>query len=145
MVGSTLPSHCTSMGRVLLAAADEPGRAAWLAAAALDRRTERTLVDKPALGAELACVAEQRWSLVEEELELGLRSLAVPVRDRSGATVAALNVATFSAAHSAEYLIDRYRSEEQTYELQSLMRISYAVICLTKKTQQSQHNTNLRE
>src|SRR3546814_8116644 len=88
MVGSTLPSHCTSMGRVLLAAADEPGRAAWLAAAALDRRTERTLVDKPALGAELACVAEQRWSLVEEELELGLRSLAVPVRDRSGATVA---------------------------------------------------------
>src|SRR3546814_17733126 len=70
--------------------------------------TQRTLGDKPALGAELARVAVHRWSLVEKELELGLRSLAVPVRDRSGATVAALNVATFSAAHSAEYLIDRY-------------------------------------
>ena len=108
MVGSTLPSHCTSMGRVMLAAADEEVRAAWVGGAALERRTDRTLTDRAALRAELDVVAGQRWSLVEEELEIGLRSLAVAVRDRTGAVVAALNVATFSAAHSAAHLIEHY-------------------------------------
>src|SRR3546814_3423243 len=83
-----------------------------------------------ALRTELVAVGERRWSLVEEELEVGLRSLAVPVRDREGQVLAALNVATFSDAH---------RSEEHTSELQSLMRISYAVFCLKKK----KHKNNI--
>jgi IclR family pca regulon transcriptional regulator len=111
MVGSTLPSFCTSIGRVLLAALGEAERAAWLSTVTLERRTERTIVDRDRLGAELGTVAEQRWSLVEEEFEPSLRSLAVPVRDREGAVVAALNVATFSHAHSREHLLDSYLPE----------------------------------
>src|SRR3546814_7032495 len=61
-----------------------------------------------ALRTELVAVGERRGSLVEEELEVGLRSLAVPVRDREGQVLAALNVATFSDAHSREDLIERY-------------------------------------
>ncbi|ATE63623.1 IclR family transcriptional regulator domain-containing protein [Rhizorhabdus dicambivorans] len=106
MVGSTLPSHCTSMGRILLAAMDEDERERWLSAALLEPRTERTITSPERLRAELASVAEQRWSLVEEELEPGLRSLAVPVRDRDGTVVASLNVATFSHAHSRERLLE---------------------------------------
>ncbi|MBJ7437761.1 MAG: helix-turn-helix domain-containing protein [Sphingopyxis sp.] len=111
MVGSTLPSHCTSMGRILLAARDSGEREAWLAGTTLERRTDRTITDKTRLRDEFVAVAEQRWSLVEEELEPGLRSLAVPVRDRSGAVVAALNVATFSGAHNREDLIENYLPE----------------------------------
>lgn len=111
MVGSTLPSHCTSMGRVLLSALEPTQLEPWLADAPLEKRTERTIVDRNLLRAELASVAEQRWSLVEEELELKLRSLAVPIRDREGAIVAALNVATFSHAHSRDHLVDIYLPE----------------------------------
>src|SRR3546814_6248782 len=128
------------MGRILLSALSADLREEWLSHTVLEPRTERTIVSADALRAELDIVAEQRWSLVEEELEPGLRSLAVPVRDRDGNILAALNVATFSHAHSREYLMEKYlpdlraaRSEEHTSELQSLMRTSYAVFCLKKK------------
>src|SRR3546814_18672625 len=102
MVGSTLPSHCTSMGRVLLASLAPCETERWLARAALEPRTERTIVSPDALRTELVAVGERRWSLVEEELEVGLRSLAVPVRDREGQVLAALNVPPFPAAHTPE-------------------------------------------
>lgn len=111
MVGSTLPSHCTSMGRVLLAAIEPAERAGWLADAVLESRTAKTIVDREHLAQELAQVAEQRWSLVEEELEPELRSLAVPIRGRDGAVVAALNIATFSHAHSRDDLLGEYLPE----------------------------------
>lgn len=111
MVGSTLPSSCTSMGRILLAALGEGEREGWLESATLDPRTERTITDRNALRAELRAVAEQRWSLVEEELEPDLRSLAVPIRDREGTVVAALNIATFSHAHSREHMLNAYLPE----------------------------------
>lgn len=81
-----------------------------MATASLDRRTERTIVDCDLLRAELLFVAGQRWSLAEEELE-PKRSLAVPVRDREGAVVAALNIATFSHGHSRDHLLDTYLPE----------------------------------
>lgn len=111
MVGSTLPSHCTSMGRVLLSALPEEARDAWLADADLDARTDRTIIDKSQLAALLDEVAEQRWSLVEEELEKGLRSLAVAIRDRDGTVVAALNTATFSGAHTRADLLENFLPE----------------------------------
>lgn len=111
MVGSTLPSHCTSMGRVLLAALDGEDQARWLAGAILEARTPRTITDPDRLRSELRQVSDQRWSLVEEELEPELRSLAVPVRDHEGTVIAALNIATFSHAHSRAHLIDNYLPE----------------------------------
>lgn len=108
MVGSTLPSHCTSMGRVLIAALGRETSEEWLSDAVLERRTEHSIVDTDGLRDVLRSVAKQRWSLVDEELELGLRSLAVPVRDHDGMVIAALNVATFSHAHSREHLLQRY-------------------------------------
>lgn len=111
MIGSTLPSYCTSMGRVLLAALPSAERTAWLARATFVARTSRTLTDPAELGSELDHVGAQRWSLVDGEFEPDLRSLAVPVRDRDGVVVAALNIATFSHAHSREDLLDRYLPE----------------------------------
>jgi IclR family transcriptional regulator, pca regulon regulatory protein len=91
-VGSRLPVACTSMGRVLVASASDPVRAAFLARARLVRHTPYTIVDKARLKAALDRVRQQGYAIVDQELELGLRSLAVPVRRPDGLVVAAINV-----------------------------------------------------
>lgn len=91
-IGSVLPSFCTAMGRVLLAALGKDALGAYLDRAPFPARTPHTIVERAALEAELDRVRAQGWCLVDRELELGLRSIAVPVRNRRGQTVAALNV-----------------------------------------------------
>jgi IclR family pca regulon transcriptional regulator len=93
-VGARLPAWCTSMGRVLLAGLSEAELAGFLAAVRMEPLTPRTIVDRAALSEEIARCGRQGFSLVDEELEIGLRSIAVPVRDRAGRVVAALNVST---------------------------------------------------
>jgi IclR family pca regulon transcriptional regulator len=88
-VGTRLPAYATSMGRVLLA--DLP--AARRTLGELRPLTSRTLTDPRALARVLTDVRTQGHALVDEELEEGLRSIAVPVRDRTGRVVAALNTA----------------------------------------------------
>jgi IclR family pca regulon transcriptional regulator len=96
-VGARLPAWCTSMGRVLIAGLPEDQRTAFVAAAALEPLTPRSITDRAALAAEIDRCARQGFSLVDEELEIGLRSIAVPIRDRSERVVAALNVSTQSS------------------------------------------------
>ena len=91
-VGSLLPAYCTSMGRVLLAALPEDEARARLARAPLQRFTPHTIIDRDALGEILNGVRRQGFALVDQELEIGLRSLAVPVFGGGGKVVAAMNV-----------------------------------------------------
>ncbi len=93
-VGSRLPAWCTSMGRVLLADLSPEALAAHLAAADIRPLTPKSLTDRAALAAEIRRCGAQGYALVDEELELGLRSIAAPIRDRAGRTTAALNVST---------------------------------------------------
>ncbi len=101
-VGTRLPAFCTSMGRVLLAdlAAEDLDR--FLAKAEIRRLTGRTVTDRTALRAAILTAKSDGHALVDEELEPGLRSIAVPIRDRTGHTVAAINVSTQSARLSAQ-------------------------------------------
>jgi len=92
MPGSRLPAFCTSMGRVLLAARPEAEVAALLNAAPLVPRTPRTQTDPAAILDELARVRAQGYALIDQEVEMGLRSIAVPIRNARGVTVAALNI-----------------------------------------------------
>ena len=87
-IGTRFPAYATSMGRVLLAGS--PQSAVDAAASTLPALTERTLTDPAALRAELARVEEQGWSLVDGELEPGLRSIAAPLHARDGSVVAAI-------------------------------------------------------
>lgn len=91
-VGTRFPAHATSMGRVLLAGQDARQLEHYFRTARPQRLTERTIVDRAALEADLRRVRAQGWALVDQELEIGLRSVAAPVTDRSGRTVAAVNV-----------------------------------------------------
>ncbi|XUL90257.1 IclR family transcriptional regulator domain-containing protein [Streptomyces galilaeus] len=99
-VGTRFPAYATALGRVLLSDAPPPTLRQSLAD--LRPLTPRTLTDPGALSAALEQVRSQGYALVDEELEAGLRSLAVPVRDRTGRVVAALNTATHVARRPAE-------------------------------------------
>ena len=96
-VGGRLPAAVTASGRVILAAADDGVRARFLARARLVRHTPHTIVDRKALRAELDRVRAQGYALVDQELELGLRSIAVPIVRRDGAVQAALNLGVQAA------------------------------------------------
>jgi IclR family pca regulon transcriptional regulator len=91
-VGSRLPAYCTSMGRVLLANLASEQLDAYLKAVTLTRFTDRTIVSVAKLKAVLELVRRNGYAIVDQELELGLRSLAVPIRNSMGEVLAALNV-----------------------------------------------------
>lgn len=92
MPGSRLPAYCTSMGRVLLAAAGEETALRLLQASQLVARTDYTVTNIDALMAEIAKVNERGFASINQEVEIGLCSLAVPLKAANGRTLAALNV-----------------------------------------------------
>jgi IclR family transcriptional regulator, pca regulon regulatory protein len=90
-VGTRLPAYATSMGRVLLAGLSDDQLEAYLGAATLAPLTERTIVDRDQLRAELARTRIRGWCMVDQELEHGVRSIAVPIHDAGGRVLAAVN------------------------------------------------------
>ncbi|MFF2473608.1 IclR family transcriptional regulator C-terminal domain-containing protein [Streptomyces sp. NPDC058066] len=105
-VGTRFPAFATSMGRVLLADLAPAERAAFLARADLAPLTPRTVTGADRLGALLDDVRHRGHALVDGELEEGLRSVAVPVRDLAGQVVAAVNVATHSSRRDLARVTD---------------------------------------
>lgn len=92
-IGTRLPAHATSMGRVMLAALPPDERAVWLARAVLNPITRETTTVPADFAALLDRAREDGFSLTDGELDGELRSVAVPVRGADGRTVAAVNVA----------------------------------------------------
>ena len=101
-VGTRFPAYATSMGRVLLASTEPDWLEEYLRTVQMRPLTRRTLTDADKLRTVLRRVRSQGFCLVDEELEEGLRSIAVPVRDRSGSVVAACNVSARTSRGSAD-------------------------------------------
>ena len=93
-IGTRLPASCTSMGRVLLAHLPADALDAYLARVRLTQYTPRTIMTAARLRAELETVRRDGYAIVDQELEIGLRALAVPVRAAGGKVVAAMNIGT---------------------------------------------------
>jgi IclR family pca regulon transcriptional regulator len=104
-VGTRFPAYATSMGRVLLAALPDEELDAYLSRVQLERLSPRTVTSADTLRSELVKVRRQGWALVDQELEEGLRSVAVPIRDRGGAVIAAANL----SAHASRMTIEAAR------------------------------------
>ncbi len=107
-VGSRLPAYCTSMGRVLLAALPESDVASYLERVELRAMTPKTVTDKGLLGDIIRRVRIDGYALVDEELELGLRSIAVPIKTPQNKVVAAMNIGVLAARVSTAEMIYRF-------------------------------------
>lgn len=105
-VGSRAPAAWMSSGRVLLAGLDESELDEWLSGVELIRRTEYTITQRKQLRKEILRVRKLGWCLVDQEYEIGLRSVSAPVRESSGAVVAALNVTCPTPRMSREFIQD---------------------------------------
>jgi len=104
-VGTRLPAVATSLGRVLLAELPKVELDAFLDKSALKKYTEYTLIDKSHLVENISQVKQQGYSIVEQELELGLTSIAVPVSDSAGDVIAALSISTHVSQTDKEHLL----------------------------------------
>ncbi|WP_102226530.1 IclR family transcriptional regulator domain-containing protein [Acidimangrovimonas sediminis] len=111
MPGSRLPAHCTSMGRVLLAALPEAEARALVEASDLTPRTAWSVTEPDEIMARIGLVRAQGYALIEQEVEVGLRSLAVPLFDSHGRVVAALNSGMGVTQDPPETLVERYLPE----------------------------------
>lgn len=118
-VGSHFPAHATSMGRVLLAGLSAESLAHYFSQAKLERLTDKTVTDRAELERLIAETRRNGYSVVEEELAMGVVALAVPVHDSTGRVVAALNSSSHSRQTTAAALI--------AGRLATLQRISKAI------------------
>jgi IclR family pca regulon transcriptional regulator len=91
-VGSRAPGHCTGLGKVLLAELEPEELDAMIGDRPLQRFTPRTIVDKARLRADLKRVRQRGFATNDEEFVVGLRTVAAPIRDRTGKAVAAIGV-----------------------------------------------------
>jgi IclR family pca regulon transcriptional regulator len=107
-VGSRLPAYSTAMGRVLLAHLSDTERAAYLGRVEIVATTDNAITEPAALRTTLRAVRENGYALVDQELEVGLRSLAVPIRNLAGKVVAAMNVSAQAGRISCEEMEERY-------------------------------------
>ena len=108
-VGSRLPAYCTSLGRALLAYEPVERQQAILATSLLKPLTPKTVTDPQTLLGIFQQVAHQGYAFVDEELELGLRSIAVPVTNSTGHVVAAINISTQASRLSEETMCTSLR------------------------------------
>ncbi|MGK5114815.1 MULTISPECIES: IclR family transcriptional regulator domain-containing protein [unclassified Geodermatophilus] len=103
-VGTRLPAHATSMGRVLLAGLGSADLADYLRRAPFTRHTDRTVTDPVELRAAVELARRQGYALVDQELEEGLRSAAAPIRNADGEVLAALNISVHASRTSMAQL-----------------------------------------
>jgi IclR family pca regulon transcriptional regulator len=107
-VGARRPAYCTSMGRVLLANLPDQALAAFFKHVELKPLTRFTITDEGKIRDALAKVRKQEFCLSDQETEIDLRTMAVPLRNASGRIVAALHVATQASRTSKRTMIDTF-------------------------------------
>ena len=106
-VGSRLPAYCTSLGKAMLAFLPDAERDAVIDRVEFSQRGPNTMADRESFLDELARVRRDGFSVNNEELAYGLRSIAAPARDRTGVAVAAINLAVHRSMVSLDDLVHR--------------------------------------
>jgi len=105
-IGFRLPACASSLGRVLLAALDDAALDEFLARVTLGKLTPATVVDKKALRKAILKARADGFSYVDQEAEVGFRSISVPLRRLDGKVVAALNIGAQSERSSAKTMLN---------------------------------------
>jgi IclR family transcriptional regulator, pca regulon regulatory protein len=104
-VGTRFPAYATSMGRVMLADMPDDWIDAYLAQVSLHHFTGHTITSPGGLRQELRKIKARGWALVDQELEEGVRSIAAPIRDADGKTIAAVNISTHAGRRTLDGIV----------------------------------------
>jgi IclR family pca regulon transcriptional regulator len=105
--GTRVPAYCTASGRMLLASLPQQQIERFLERALPEQITQHTIVNKDRLALEIARARAQGYALVDQELELGLRTIALPLKNFRGEVVAALNISVHAGRLPPEQLVER--------------------------------------
>lgn len=108
VVGTRLPAHSTSMGLVLLSGLTDDELDKWLARHELIKYTPHTIVDKRKIKKNIQEIRKVGYSMSDGALEIGVRSLSVPIRNRDDQVIAAINVVAFASRMSSEEVLERF-------------------------------------
>jgi len=107
-VGTRLPIHATSMGRVLLAGMEEEALVKAVSKIDFQRFTEYTITDTEMFLEDIVETRKRGWALVDQELEIGVRSIACPIRDKQNKVLGALNISGHASRVSKEEMLDHF-------------------------------------
>lgn len=107
-VGIHLPAATTAIGRVLLASLSPDEANRWFSKVVIKRYTPRTRTSPAEVDKSLVEASKRGYAFVDQELEVGLRSLGVPILNKRGATIAGLSVSVIDGHVKSEMLIKRY-------------------------------------
>jgi IclR family pca regulon transcriptional regulator len=107
-VGTRLPVYATSMGRVLLAGLADDEMQRFLRGVKAEQLTTNTITDSEKLIERIQLVRERGWALADQELEIGVRSIACPVKDNKGKTIAALNISGHASRVSKDEMLETF-------------------------------------
>lgn len=124
-VGSTLPAVSTSMGQVLLAYLPEDELNRRLNKIKFEKFTENSIVDKEELFEVLKGIRENGWGGVDQQLEEGVRSIAVPIRRLGGEVIAAINCSVHAGRVSKERLMEEFlpKLKEVAQQIEKIVSI----------------------
>jgi IclR family pca regulon transcriptional regulator len=107
-LGSRLPALATSMGRMIVADLPSAERTEFIKSAPLVKMTKTTITNRSELVKVLEKIHKQGWTLLDQELEEGVRSIAAPIHDTQGRTIAAINIGTQTGRVTMKKLTDDF-------------------------------------
>lgn len=107
-VGSRLPAWATSMGRVLMGGLSTTEQRCLLEKSTLTAYTRHTIIEPEKLLEQVAQAEFNQYCLVQEEYELGVNAISVPIHDRSGKTVAAAGISFNPARFSTDAAVEHF-------------------------------------
>jgi len=107
-IGTRLPVYATSMGRVLLSRMEDEDLREYLHNLKIEKLTENTITDPDKLFERIKLVRNRGWAIADQELEIGVRSIACPIKDKSGKTIAALNISGHASRVSKDEMQEKF-------------------------------------
>lgn len=124
-VGLRVPAHCSSVGKVLLAAFSDPELDDFIKTKGLPRRTEHTWVDPDKFKAHLETVRDQGYAVDDEEDILGTRCVAAPIRNESGHVIAAISISGSASRITPERILETLKDLVMETALEISHQIGY--------------------
>jgi IclR family pca regulon transcriptional regulator len=117
VLGSRLPVHCTATGRVLLAALPPEEAELRLKRMVREQLTPHTTTDVAALMGILKEVRAKGYALSKEEIEIGVNSIAVPIRGADGQTIASMSIVCATSRRTIESIIEDFLPELENAQI----------------------------